>query len=94
MNPSSGGLEPTCTTELKIARFLFPFLSAVPIRFALLKPEMELISLSRDTLSIERISLAENVFVGIYLGWLEFEIPNNPLGEEIPVYRAAAHIIY
>jgi hypothetical protein len=44
--PINGGLDPRCTTELKIARLETPLLDLVPIRLAGLNPVMLFIRFS------------------------------------------------
>ena len=46
-NPSAGGFAPTCITELNIARLVLFFGEIVPIKEALLNPDIEFINVAR-----------------------------------------------
>ena len=50
-NPNRGGFEPRCVIELNTAKFFTPLSEIVPIKFADLYPEQELIRLILNILS-------------------------------------------
>ena len=49
--PNKGGFEPRCVIELNTAKFFTPLSEIVPIKFADLYPEQELIKLILNILS-------------------------------------------
>ncbi len=69
-NPINAGLEPMCSTELKIARLVCPFESMEPISEALLKPLSELMkaALVRDSiLRMSSLEIQQGFIVSVFM---------------------------